>query len=59
MDPQGVSFAAAPARFEEVFGTRLQARQSHFECTGPIEIPRELAEVAEAVVLARPPQLFP
>lgn len=71
-DRTGISFAADRARFEEVFGTRLkaheetmsgtggrEAKRSYFEPTEPIKIPDELASVTEAVVLPRPPTLFP
>lgn len=71
-DRTGIAFAGDPSRFEEVFRTRLQgedeplietggreAVRSYFEPTEPIEIPEELVGVAEAVVLPRPPKLFP
>jgi len=72
VDPGGVSFTADQIRFEEVFHTRLIGREAtilpvgqrdlkrgHFEASEPINMPVELADVATAVVLPLPPQLFP
>jgi len=71
-DPTGISFAAERTRFEAFFGTRLESRDKTMlsqgereakrrypEATEPIKIPEELADVGAAVVLARPPELFP
>jgi hypothetical protein len=71
-DRVSVSFIADRRRFEEVFATKLEDREttllrtgqreltrSHVAAIEPITMPAELADVAETVVLPRPPQLMP